>query len=207
MQVAKSIAVVVSILFIGSGVYQLVLMTPRPATLGVALVVSGVSILYRRSWGYYIAYLAAFSCLLPPQRISLIPVASSVARFFRLSVGMEQELVYVLISVLFAGVLGWLQYVLRRANVLDRPMHLHTSRETTRFALLLSLALIFFPAINFVYQLILDPPGPGGPAAPGGGLRAFYAVYRSWPFVLVGLIGTTVCLVIRNHQSNTEKAE
>jgi hypothetical protein len=199
---AKSIAAAVAILFIGSGTYQLFLVTPRPSTLGVALVVSGAAILYGRSWGYYIAYLAAFSCLLPPQRTALIPVASSVRRFLRLYAGMEPELIYALLSFLFAGVLGWSHFRLAQTRQLDRPMSWDTGRQANRVALLVSLALVFFPAINFTYHLIIDPPGPGGPAAPGGGLQAFYALYRSWPFVVAGLIGTAVCLLARRRKNS-----
>lgn len=202
MQVAKWISAAAAVLLMGSGVYQLFLVTPRPSTLGVALVVSGAAVLFRRSWGYYIAYLAAFSCLLPPQRISLIPVASSVRRFFRLYAGMEPEVIYALISFLLAGVLGWSHYMMRQTDELNRPMSLNSFRQANRAGLLVSLALVFLPAINFIYQLIMDPPMPGGPAAPGGGLRALYTLYRGWPFVLAGLIGIIVCLTVHKHQGH-----
>lgn len=206
MQVAKWLATSVAMIFTGSGIYQLFLMTTRTSTLAVALVVSGVAILYGRSWGYYIAYLAAFSCLLPPQR-TFILVSSPVRQFFRLHAGLEPEVIYIMLSFLFVGALGWSHYVLRQSRQLDCPMSLNTARHATHAALLLSLALVIAPATNFIYQLIVDPPGPGGPAAPGGGLRALYALYRSWPFALIGLIGTAVCLMVRKHQRNGDEVE
>lgn len=210
MQFARWIASTVAVILLASGMYQLFFVTPRPSTLAVALVVSGTAILYGRSWGYYIAYLAAFSCWLPPQRISLIQVASSARRFFRLYAGMEPELLYVLISALLAGLLGWSQYKL--TSHLDRPMSPMSRHSIVRAALYVSLALVLLPAANFIYQLILDPPGKSVPAAPGGGMRAIYALYRTWPFVLVGLIGTCISFGIlkvvgRHPENEVEDAE
>ncbi|BBO31567.1 hypothetical protein [Lacipirellula parvula] len=196
MQVAKWIATAAAVLLIGSGVYQLFLVTPRPATLGVSLVVSGASILYGRSWGYYIAYLCAFSSLISPQRTWLIPVASTVRRFLWLNTGIEPELINVLLSLLLVGLLGWTHYVLQQTRQLDLPMSLAIRRSTTKVALGISIAMILIPAASFIYQLAIDPPRSGVPATPGGGFRALYVLFYSWPFVLIGLIGSSVCLVI-----------
>ena len=164
--------------------------------LGVTLVVAGTAIVYGRSWGYYIAYLAAFSSLMSPQRTWLVPVAQSVRHSLWLYAGMEPELINVLLSVLCAGSLGWTHYVLNQAHQLDRPLSITTRHWTTIAALLISVALVLLPTFKFIYLLVIDPLGSGGPAAPGGGMRAFYYLYRSWPLVLVGLIGASVSLVV-----------
>lgn len=194
--IAKWVAAAVAVLFLVSGIYQFFPSSARPSMLGVTLVVAGTAIIYGRSWGYYIAYLAAFSSLMSPQRTWLVPVAESVRRFLRLYAGMEPELINVLLSILCVSSLGWAHYVLHQTHKLDWPLSLTTRRWTTIAALVISIALVFLPAVNFIYLLVIDPPGSGVPAAPGGGMRALYALFRNWPFVLVGLIGASVCLVI-----------
>lgn len=163
--------------------------------LGVTLVVAGTAIIYGRSWGYYFAYLAAFSSLMSPQRTWLVPVAQSVRHSLWLYAGMEPELINVLLSILCAGLLGWTHYVLNQAHQLDWPLSVTTRHWTTFAALLISIALVVFPTFKFIYLLVIDPPGSGGPAAPSGGIRAFYFLLRSWPIIVVGVIGTGVSLM------------
>lgn len=76
---------------------------------------------------------------------------------------------------------------------MDRPM---SRNSIVRAGLYVSLTLVLLTAANFIYQLILDPPGKAVPAAPGGGMRAIYALYRTWPFMLVGLIGSSICFAV-----------
>ena len=138
--IAKLVAAVVAVVFIGSGLYQFFPSNVRPPMLGVALVVSGTAILFGRSWGYYIAYLAAFSSLMSPQRTWLVPIAQPVRRTLWLYAGMEPELINVLLSLLCAGMLGWTHYVLLQTRQLDQPLSLTTRRWTIIAALLISIA-------------------------------------------------------------------
>jgi hypothetical protein len=109
---------------------------------------------------------------------------------------MEPELINVLLSLLCAGSLGWAHYVLHQTRQLDQPLSLTTRRWTIIATLLISIALILLPAVKFIYLLVIDPPGSGVPAASGGGMRAFYTLYRNWPLMFLGSIGAVVSLVM-----------
>lgn len=203
--IAKLVAAVVSVVFVASGVYQFFPSNVRPSMLGVALLVSGTAILFGRSWGYYIAYLEAFSSLMSPQRIWLVPIAAPVRRTLRLYAGIEPELINILLSLLCAGSLGWTHYVLHQTHKLDRPLSLTDRRRAAIAAFLISIALVILPTLKFIYLLVIDPPGSGVPAAPGGGMKAFYSLYRNWPLVLVGLIGAGVSLAVLKRMHRVTK--
>jgi hypothetical protein len=193
--IAKWVAAAIAVLLVGSGIYQFVPSSARPSMLGVTLVVGGTAIVYGRSWGYYIVYLLAFSNLMSPQRTWLIPVGQSIRHSLWLYAGMEPELISITLSILCAALLGWTHYVLSNAHQLDRPLSITTRHWTAIGALVISIALVLVPTFKLIYLLAIDPFGSGGPAAPGGGVRAVYYLYGSWSLVLVGLVGACVSLV------------
>lgn len=199
------IAAILAVVFIASGIWQIAPIPMRNAPFGAALVASGTAILFTRSWGYYLAYLLAFSALIPPQRAWLIPVSAPLGQTLRMYVGMEPELLTVLISLLCAGMLGWTHYALYQSQRLDQPLSSTTRRVATITALVISIVAALLPLLAFIYWIIRDPPGRGGPGTPGGGFPAFFVLFVGWPFMLGGVIGTVICIwIIKRSSRNTE---